>query len=146
MADPVSALALTNVCIGLAINVGGLGLKIKRILEMYQDAPRELQLLRSQVNVSQRILDHLSSALERSDSVFQQDADREALKDNLDACTFVISIIDKHITKLQPDSNNRPGRWQRVQHLWDRDAIQENERRLDVQVSALGVFLQASQL
>jgi hypothetical protein len=146
MTDPASALALTNICIGLAINVSGLGLKIKRILEMYQDAPRELQLLRSQVNVSQRILDHLSSALERSDSVFQQRADREALKDNLDACVFVIGIIDKHIAKLQPDPNNRPGGWQRVQHLWDRDAMQENERRLDVQVSALGVFLQASQL
>lgn len=122
-------------------------MQVDSMVKAYRDVPRDIVLLRPHVSTTKSTLDKLSRLLESNHPSFQDDVDRETVEINLDACRMVVIDIEKHVAAVRWESTE-VGRkaWQRVQHLWNADVMNENEQRLGLQLQSLTVFLTVSNL
>ncbi|KUJ21615.1 uncharacterized protein LY89DRAFT_379009 [Mollisia scopiformis] len=140
--DPISILTLTGTCVKLVSSFAGVVMQVDSIVKAYRDVPRDIVLLRSQVSTTKTSLDKLRRLLESNHPCFQGEMDMETLEISLDACGIVVSDIQVHVTAVSQEvSGFRRKAWKRIQHLWDADAMKENERRLGLQLQSLSVLL-----
>jgi hypothetical protein len=136
--EPVSILALVNVCFGITTRIGTITKQLWTLKEKYKQVEWKVLLFETQLSAINTAVIGLSRWLERPGTY--DELIRQELKQSLDSCEVVILVITEYLDKVQMQAN-KMNLWNKTKFLRDEGTIMEYEGMLRGQVQALSLLL-----
>ena len=127
--EPVSILALVNVCFGITTRIGTITKQLWTLKEKYKQVEWKVLLFETQLSAINTAVIGLSRWLERPGTY--DEPIRQELKRSLDSCEAVILVITEYLDKVQMQAN-KMNLWNKTKFLRDEGTIMEYEDRKSV--------------
>lgn len=146
--DPASIAGLVGTCVAIGSSATGFIKGLNDLRTRYKDVQINSHALITQTAAVRSAVSSIRRWLARNGSGLGR-KERKSIRDSLEACATIIhSMLDgvREVLGERSRGSTRWKFWDRVKFLWEQDQMDQYAVRLDHQVAALSLHLQALHL
>jgi hypothetical protein len=146
--DPASITGLVATCVSIVSQASGFIKGIDDLRTRYKDVEINSQALVTQTGAVQNAASAIQGWLNHNGSDLGE-LERESIQDSLEACETLISAMLHGVRDVLVERSRGSTKWKfwdRVKFLWEQSQVDQQATRLNHQVAALSLHLQALQL
>lgn len=143
--DPVSIVGLVGSCIAIGGKVVSITAGLQQIIKAFKEADKNIARLSTQLGLFNVTIEEIRIWLDRNQSL--SSSFRKTMKTAFENCDVIVSDIEKRVQDVQPqlgESESSFGR--KLKHMWNDNAIKEDERMIINQLVAFNTVIQVVQL
>jgi hypothetical protein len=137
--EPLGIFGAIAACSQLATLITRVTKNVALLKRQWKDGERSLQLLIIRLSTIRAALTQIKDWSEFGASSASGEELRESLDVAMEGCQVIVEALDQDITSLLGDSVAA-----RLRHLFDESRIRDHERRLDSQIAALQLLVNAA--
>ncbi|KUJ08434.1 ankyrin [Mollisia scopiformis] len=146
--DPASIAGLVGTCVAIGSSATGFIKGLNDLKTRYKDVQINSHALITQTAAVRSAVSSIQRWLARNGSHLGR-KERKSVRDSLEACGIIIHSMLEGVREVLGERSRGSTRWKfwdRVKFLWEQDQMDQYAVRLDHQVAALSLHLQALHL
>jgi CHASE3 domain sensor protein len=146
--DPASLAGLVATCYSIATCATGFITGIQDLRRNYKDVELNTHALVTQTEAVNSAANNIRKWLSSHETRLRSE-ERQSLHNSLEACRTIISAMFDGVREVLDERASGSTRWKfwdRVKFLWEQGQMEQYSIKLDHQIAALSLHLQALQL